>query len=282
MSSIMRARSALTGRSEGWEVIAGSSRAEGCWTFNARDRMPRSSRPTAYSAPKKHRPLRPLQSRESGFVLGWLAVLGTRGFHRPLSFLRTRRATSGLTHRSKTSAVARLFDHLVGAVKSVGGTSRPSAFATIRLTTRPNLAGCSTGRSAGFAPSKKSCRLSRPGAAEVDEGHRADGGREFLFFVADVPDADYLARCVLDRVITGHVRFAEDVDFAVESLTFVDVHYRFSLRVQDGPKRPALYAARHIGGYADIIITRLYEKRSRAAGLSLDLVDNREIVVHLG
>src|SRR5262249_44662070 len=82
-------------------------------------------------------------------------------------------------------------------------------------------------------------------------------GREFLFFVADVPDADYFARCVLDRVITGHVRFAEDVDFAVEGLTFVDIHYRFSLRVQDGPKRPALYAARHIGGYADIIITRL-------------------------
>src|SRR6516162_9357725 len=132
--------------------------------------------------------------------------------------------TSGLTHRSKTSAVARLFDHLVGAVKSVGGTSRPSAFATIRLTTRPNLAGCSEDRRA--SPPAKSCRLSRPGAAEVDEGHRADGGREFLFFVADVPNADYLARCVLDRVITGHVRFAEDVDFAVESLTFVDIHYR--------------------------------------------------------
>src|SRR5215510_7505942 len=75
----------------------------------------------------------------------------------------------------------------------------------------------------------------------------SDGGREFLFFVADVPNADYLARCVLDRVITGHVRLAEDVDFAVESLTFVDIHYRFSLRVQDGAKRPALYAARHIG-----------------------------------
>src|SRR4029077_19830100 len=68
----------------------------------------------------------------------------------------------------------------------------------------------------------------------------------------------------------------------VESLTFVDIHYRFSLRVQDGPKRPALYAARHIGGYADVIITRLYEKRSRAAGLSLDLVNDREVVVHLG
>src|SRR5262249_18722875 len=114
------------------------------------------------------------------------------------------------------------------------------------------------------------------------EGHSAHGGREFLFLVADIPDADYFARCVLDRVITGQVRFAENVDFAVESLTFVDIRYRFSLRVQDGPKRPALYAARHIGGYADIIITRLYEKRSRAAGLSLDLVDNREVVVHLG
>src|SRR5215471_9699747 len=35
---------------------------------------------------------------------------------------------------------------------SVGGTSRPIAFATIRLTTRSNLVGCSTGRSAGFVP----------------------------------------------------------------------------------------------------------------------------------
>src|SRR5215831_5523899 len=105
---------------------------------------------------------------------------------------------------------------------------------------------------------------------------------DFLFLVADIPDADYFARCVLDWIITGHVRLAEDVDFAVESLTFVDIHYRFSLRVQDGPKRPAVYAAGHIGGYADIIVTRLYEKRSRAAGLSLDLVDNREVVVHLG
>src|SRR5262245_25002517 len=131
---------------------------------------------------------------------------------------------------SCTAAVARPFDHLVSAGKSVGGTSRPSAFATIRLT-RSNLVGCSTGRSAGFAPRKilsiKSPRARRP---------PSDGGRELLFFVADVPDADYLARCVLDRVITGHVRFAEDVDFAVESLTFVDIHYRFSLRVQGGTK----------------------------------------------
>src|SRR6516225_1315555 len=121
-----------------------------------------------------------------------------------------------------------------------------------------------------------------PGPLKATVPTGADGGREFLFLVADIPDADYFARCVLDRVITGHVRFAEDVGFAVERLTFVDIRYRFSLRVQDGPKRPAVYAARHIGGYADIVITRLYEQRSCAASLSLDLVDNREVVVHLG
>ena len=35
---------------------------------------------------------------------------------------------------------------------SVGGTVRPSALAVVRLMTRSNLVGCSTGMSAGFAP----------------------------------------------------------------------------------------------------------------------------------
>ena len=48
MSSIMRARIGLMGRSEVSEVIGALSRAEGCWTFNARDRMPLPSRATAH------------------------------------------------------------------------------------------------------------------------------------------------------------------------------------------------------------------------------------------
>src|SRR4051812_34170168 len=174
-----------------------------------------------------------------------------------------------------------LFDHLVGAGKKRRRHVEAERLRHDQVNDEVELGRLLDRKIGGLRPAK-SCRPSHRRAAEVDEGHCADGGREFLFFVADIPDADYLARCVLDRVITGHVWFAEDVDFAVESLTFVDIHYRFSLRVQDGPKRPALYAAGHIGGYTDIIITRLYEKRSRAAGLSLDLVDNREVVVHLG
>src|SRR5262245_48044178 len=66
----------------------------------------------------------------------------------------------------------------------------------------------------------------------TDEAERARPAKscrplEFLFLIADIPDADYFARCILDRVITGHIQLAEDVDFAIESLTFVDIHYRF-------------------------------------------------------
>jgi hypothetical protein len=46
-------------------------------------------------------------------------------------------------HHSITSSVR---------ASSVGGSSRPSALAVIRLMTRSNLVGCSTGMSAGFAP----------------------------------------------------------------------------------------------------------------------------------
>jgi hypothetical protein len=35
---------------------------------------------------------------------------------------------------------------------SVGGTSRPSAFAVLRLMTSSNLVGCITGKSAGLSP----------------------------------------------------------------------------------------------------------------------------------
>ena len=45
-----------------------------------------------------------------------------------------------------------LFDHLVGATSSEGGTVRPSALAVFMLITNSNFVGCSTGRSAGLVP----------------------------------------------------------------------------------------------------------------------------------
>src|SRR5262249_40137918 len=45
---------------------------------------------------------------------------------------------------------------------SVGGTSRPRALAVVRLMTRSNLVGCSTGMSAGLAPRKILLNVAAP------------------------------------------------------------------------------------------------------------------------
>src|ERR1700746_639215 len=68
MSSIMRARSGLMGRGEVSDVIGALSRAEGCWTFDARDQMPRPSRATAHHLVENAPTATRAPSRASGFV----------------------------------------------------------------------------------------------------------------------------------------------------------------------------------------------------------------------
>src|SRR5215208_5637978 len=69
MSSIMRARSGLMRRSKRLEGIGGFlSRAEGCWTFDARDRVPQSSPSTAHRPAQLRTGGDARPSRESGFV----------------------------------------------------------------------------------------------------------------------------------------------------------------------------------------------------------------------
>src|SRR6266851_7177590 len=99
MSSIMRARSAVTGWGERGEVIGGSSRAEGCWTFNARDRMPRSSPLTAHplTASAKNAPAPTPLSRESGFVLGSSSAVRSLSPDRPKSAPSSRRPATRWT-----------------------------------------------------------------------------------------------------------------------------------------------------------------------------------------
>jgi hypothetical protein len=55
-------------------------------------------------------------------------------------------------HLSKRRArtQTKLLDHVVGAGESVGGTSRPSALAGLRLIDRTYFTGVCTGRSAGL------------------------------------------------------------------------------------------------------------------------------------
>ena len=61
----------------------------------------------------------------------------------------TRGAISDQMQRNKIRAYSITSS---ARASSVGGTSRPSAFAVLRLITSSNLVGCCTGKSAGFAP----------------------------------------------------------------------------------------------------------------------------------
>src|SRR5215470_3048257 len=112
MSSIMRARSGLMGRGEPSEVM-GLSRAEGCWTFDARDRMPRPSRatahhlseiaPTATPAPlpragsfSGHEDAFPPPRLSVGFGFIKKTFAGTRGTEQDAPIAATTRRRSGL------------------------------------------------------------------------------------------------------------------------------------------------------------------------------------------
>src|SRR5215831_10424558 len=93
MSSIMRARSGLMGRGEPSEVM-GLSRAEGCWTFDARGRMPRPSRATAHHLPEIAHDRDACSPPASGFVLRRILPVpvgpGERLFTEPTTVARAQ------------------------------------------------------------------------------------------------------------------------------------------------------------------------------------------------
>src|SRR5215471_12179760 len=79
----------------------------------------------------------------------------------PLTTITGAQRASGQTHSRARShqdgadlRADRSTAYLVSCIRvcSVGGISRPSILAVVRLIMKSNLVGCSTGRSLGFAP----------------------------------------------------------------------------------------------------------------------------------
>src|SRR5262249_45099510 len=74
----------------------------------------------------------------------------------PVALLCRRRERPRCRAAEKRDEIAPLHSITSSArASSVAGTSRPSALAVVRLMTRSNLVGCSTGMFPGFAP----CRI---------------------------------------------------------------------------------------------------------------------------
>src|SRR5262245_54247176 len=79
-----------------------------------------------------------------------IATQNTDHWHRRLRTPRTRPRCSAAEQRDELAAHHSITSS--ARARSVGGTSIPSALAVVRLMTKSNLVGCSTGRSPGFAP----------------------------------------------------------------------------------------------------------------------------------
>jgi hypothetical protein len=76
-----------------------------------------------------------------------------RDFHSPSRELCTRCERPRRRAAEKRDELASFHSITPSArAKNVSGIVRPSALAVLRLTTRSNLVGCSTGISAGFTP----------------------------------------------------------------------------------------------------------------------------------
>ena len=70
-----------------------------------------------------------------------------------IALLRARRERPRRRAAEQRDELAALHSITSSArASSVGGISRPSAFAVFRLITSSNLVDCRTGRSAGFSP----------------------------------------------------------------------------------------------------------------------------------
>src|SRR6516164_8519401 len=92
------------------------------------------------------------------FLAEWIVVRGSRpdvpDTRRLAALLPARRQRPGRRAAEQRDELAPSHHSITSSARasSVGGTSRPSAFAVLRLITSSNLVGACTGRSAGFAP----------------------------------------------------------------------------------------------------------------------------------
>src|SRR5262245_14104999 len=100
------------------------------------------------------------ERRNAGLAFGIVCGYGHKNTDPPhaITLLRPRRGGPRRAAEQRHElAASQARDHSITSsarASSVGGTSRPSAVAVIRLMTRSYLVGCSTGRSVGLAPRK--------------------------------------------------------------------------------------------------------------------------------
>src|SRR6266850_913690 len=99
--------------------------------------------------------------------------------------------------------------------------------------------------------------------------------------ITDVIDADDVA-CIADRFIASDVRLAQDVGLSEIAFALRNSRDGFTLWVENGAYRPRPVILFNVRCHADELVAALNKERGGPTRFLLDLVNQHEIVIHLG
>src|SRR3984893_17515349 len=100
--------------------------------------------------------------------------------------------------------------------------------------------------------------------------------------IADVIDADDVAACIADWFIAGDVRLAQDVGLSEIAFALRNSPDGFTLWVENAAYRPRPVILFNVRCHADELVAALNKERGRPTRFLLDLVNQHEVVIHLG
>src|ERR1700692_815998 len=111
---------------------------------------------------------------------------------------------------------------------------------------------------------------------------RQIGTTSLVLQIADVIDADDVAVCIADWFIASDVRLAQDVGLSEIAFALRNSRDGFTLWVKNGayPSRPVILL--NVRCHADELVPAPNKDCGRPTRFLLDLVNQREIVIHLG
>src|SRR5690349_15594884 len=93
------------------------------------------------------------------------------------------------------------------------------------------------------------------------------------FQITYVVDADHGFGVIMDRLVSGDVGFAENVDLAVKWFVLPDGLDSLACWIKHGSDRAGAVVLFHVGCDADKLVALLDEDRCRGAGLLRDLIN---------
>src|SRR5882724_6085189 len=108
------------------------------------------------------------------------------------------------------------------------------------------------------------------------------GSEPLVLQIADIIDADDVAACIADWFIASDVRLAQDVGLSEIAFALRNSRDGFTLWVENGAYRPRPVILLNVRCHADELVAALNKDGGSPTRFLLDLVNQQEIVIHLG